>query len=132
DARPALPPPPTADQRALRVLVVEDDPAALSATVEMIQLLGHWATGVTSAEGARDRFLEGAFDVVMTDVGLPALSGFDLVEMLRERHHVHVIFASGRAEPAKPIEGSVWLQKPFSIEDLTAALEAARVGLPAR
>lgn len=113
--------------RPLRILVVEDDRGALAATLEMIALLGHWATGVSTAEGARDRFLEGAFDVLLTDVALPALSGFDLVDMLRARHPVQVIFASGSAPPAKLDDDSVWLQKPFGMDALSQALTAVQM-----
>jgi DNA-binding response OmpR family regulator len=106
----------------LRILVVEDDPATLSAMVEMLELLGHWVAGVKSAEVARDRFIEGAFDVLLTDVGLPALSGLDLVEILQAQHKLRVIFATGQPRPAKPIAGTVWLQKPFGVDELQAAL----------
>jgi len=110
----------------LRVLVVEDDPSTLSTTLDMLQLLGHWATGVRSAEVARTRFLDGAFDVVMTDIGLPALSGLDLVEDLLARHPVRVVFATGLPPPARPIPGTVWLQKPFGLDALEAALHDLR------
>ncbi|MDM0033099.1 response regulator [Variovorax sp. J22P271] len=111
--------------RGLRVLVVEDDADTLAATVEMLQLLGHWATGVRSAESAKDRFYDKAFDILMTDVGLPALSGLDLADILRTRHQLDrlgVIFATGQPPPATPIPGALWLQKPFSVEQLEAAL----------
>ncbi|RZL91002.1 MAG: response regulator [Variovorax sp.] len=108
--------------QALRVLVVEDDPAVLAATVDMLQLLGHWAAGVKSAEVARDRFIDGAFDVLMTDIGLPALSGIDLVEILQARRKLRVIFATGRPRPAEPMPGTFWLQKPFGIDELNDAL----------
>ncbi|MES1264578.1 MAG: response regulator [Variovorax sp.] len=108
--------------RQLRVLVVEDDPDTLEATVEMLRLLGHWATGVRSAETAKDRYLEGAFDVLMADVGLPALSGLDLAEALRARHRLAVIFATGRPRPDNPIPGTFWLQKPYDVDQLEAAL----------
>lgn len=116
--------------KALRVLVVEDDPDTLAATVEMLQLLGHWATGVRSAEMAKDRFLENAFDVLMIDIGLPALSGLDLAESLRGRFRVEIIFATGRPPPATPVAGAAWLQKPFTVEQLQAALaeSSARIG----
>ncbi len=115
-----------ADNKAgLRVLVVEDDPEALSATVEMLQLLGHWAAGVTSAEVAKDRFLAGAFDVLLTDIGLPALSGYDLVASLHERHAMPVIFATGQPRPAQPVAGTLWLQKPFRVDQLEAVLAQA-------
>ncbi|MDM0106711.1 response regulator [Variovorax sp. J22R24] len=112
--------------KGLRVLVVEDDPDALAATVEMLQLLGHWAAGVRSAETAKDRYLDGAFDVLLTDIGLPALSGMDLVESLRTRQKLEVIFATGRPAPAEPIEGTLWLQKPFTVEQLESALSRAK------
>lgn len=119
----STPPEPTVEPvKRLRVLVVEDEPDTLRLTVEMLQLLGHWATGVKSAEVAKDRFFEGAFDVLMTDVGLPALSGLDLAEILRSRHPLEVIFATGQPKPAQPMAGSVWLQKPFGVEQLEAAL----------
>lgn len=108
---------------ALRVLVVEDDPAVLAATVEMLQLLGHWVAGVKSAEVARDRFIDGAFDVLLTDIGLPALSGIDLVEILQAQRKLRVIFATGRPRPSQPMPGTVWLQKPFGIDELSAALQ---------
>lgn len=107
----------------LRILVVEDDPATLSAMVDMLELMGHWAAGVKSAEVARDRFLDGAFDVLLTDIGLPALSGLDLVEILQAQHKLRVIFATGQPRPAKPIPGTVWLQKPFGVDELQAALQ---------
>ncbi len=118
--------PTDAPPAALRVLVVEDDPAALAATVELLQLLGHWATGVKSAEVARDRFIDGAFDILLTDIGLPALSGYDLVAGLPDgAHRMHVIFATGQPRPAQPIPGTFWLQKPFSTEQLDSVLRQA-------
>ncbi|MDR6539746.1 response regulator [Variovorax soli] len=61
--------------QTLRILMVEDLPATLMMTVELLGELGHWAAGVTSAELALLRYPEGAFDVLMVDVGLPGLSG---------------------------------------------------------
>jgi CheY-like chemotaxis protein len=119
------------EAKPLRVLVVEDDPDTLAATVEMLQLLGHWAAGVKSAEIAKDRFLDSAFDVLMTDVGLPALSGIDLAESLRGPHRLEVIFATGRPPPEVPIADAVWLQKPFTVAQLEAALAQTRSHLAA-
>jgi DNA-binding response OmpR family regulator len=113
------------EAKPLRVLVVEDDPDTLAAMVEMLQLLGHWAAGVKSAEIAKDRFMDSAFDVLMTDVGLPALSGIDLAESLRG-HRLEVIFATGRPPPEVPIADAVWLQKPFTVAQLEDALAQTR------
>jgi len=107
---------------SLRVLVVEDDPEVLEASLEALELLGHWATGVRSAEGALDRFLEGAFDVLMVDIGLPALSGLDLAGKLQARCGLPIIFATASQMPERPIAGSVWLCKPFGLDQLADAL----------
>lgn len=106
----------------LRVLVVEDDPDTLATTVDMLRALGHWATGVGTAEAAQARYFDGAFDVVMTDVGLPALSGLDLAASLRERHPIRILFATGQPAPAKSLPGARWLQKPFGLDALADAL----------
>jgi len=107
----------------LRVLLVEDDADTLATTLKILEALGHWATGVKSAEAAISRFFEGAFDVVMVDIGLPALSGLDLAERLLRDHHVPVIFVTGQAQPVKTLEGTTWLRKPYTVEQLTEALE---------
>lgn len=110
---------------SLRVLVVEDDPDVLEAALEALELLGHWATGVRSAEGALTRFFEGAFDVLMVDIGLPALSGLELAGKLQARCKLPIIFATGRKMPEGPLHGAVWLSKPFSLEQLREALRQA-------
>ena len=110
---------------SLRVLVVEDDPDVLDAALEALELLGHWATGVRSAEGALARFLEGAFDVLMVDIGLPALSGLELAGKLQARCKLPIIFATARKMPDAPLHGAVWLSKPFSLEQLREALGQA-------
>ena len=117
---------------SLRVLVVEDDPEVLEATLEALELLGHWATGVRSAEGALDRFIEGAFDVLMADIGLPALSGLELAGKLQARCGLPIIFATASQMPERPIAGSVWLCKPFGLDQLGDALrQVARLRDPA-
>lgn len=115
----------TSNACSLRVLVVEDDPDVLEAALEALELLGHWATGVRSAEGALVRFFEGAFDVLMVDVGLPALSGLELAGKLQARCKLPIIFATGSKAPDRPLHGAVWLCKPFSIEQLREALRQA-------
>lgn len=107
----------------LRILVVEDDPATLAATIDLLQLLGHWATGVKNAELAMSRFLEGAFDVLFIDLNLPGLSGMELADNLRNREPLPVIFATGGGPVARNLPAdTLWLRKPYTVEELEAAL----------
>lgn len=96
----------------------------LSVAIDTLETLGHWATGVKSAETALDRFFEGAFAVVM-NIGLPALSGRQLAEKLQARHRVPVIFCTAEAEPKVPSPGCLWLCKPYGIAQLSDALADA-------
>lgn len=120
--------PPSADPNRLRILVVEDDADAMATSLEALRAIGHWATGVRSAESAITRYMRGAFDLLMLDVGLPGLSGKDLAAKLMAIERIPVIFASGEPEPAQPPAGSVWLRKPYALEDLNRALTRACSG----
>ena len=107
----------------LRILVVEDDPGTLAATLDLLELLGHWATGVKSAELAMSRFLEGAFDVLLIDLNLPGLSGVELADNLRQREPLPVIFVTGGGPAARDLPAdALWLRKPYTVEELEAAL----------
>lgn len=82
-----------------------------------------------SAELALHRFLEGAFDLLIADVGLPGLSGRDLAEKLEARCALPVIFATGQPAPDQMPRHGIWLRKPYSIDQLQEALaRAAQLG----
>ncbi|MBO9514908.1 MAG: response regulator [Variovorax sp.] len=108
-----------------RILVVEDDRDLREATVRMLESLGHWASGVSSAEIALNRFIAGGFDIVITDVGLPGLSGLQLAEKLKEVVELPVIFASGLPAPPSLPSHFVWLSKPYTLAQVESALAAA-------
>lgn len=109
----------------LRVLLVEDDPGARETTVEMLKLLGHWTASVSSAEAARDRYIDGAFDVLMCDVGLPGLSGLDLMQSLHPAG-VSLLLVSGGRRPAVLPPGCAWLSKPYGLDALEQVLTQLR------
>lgn len=114
-----------AANRGLRVLVVEDEADALATTLALVEALGHSGGGLSNAELALDRFMDGAFDVIITDVGLPGLSGRDLAEILGGMATVPIIFATGQPEPAILPPRRIWLRKPFTLEQMADAITRA-------
>ncbi len=120
-----LAPSPASSGPSLRVLLVEDDPGTRETTVEMLRMLGHWTASVSSAEAARDRYIDGAFDVLMCDVGLPGLSGLDLVQSLQPRG-VGLLLVSGGRRPAVLPADCAWLGKPYGLDALAQVLERLR------
>lgn len=119
NARISKPVPPC----GLRILVVEDDPDALNSTLALLEVLGHAPSGLSSAELAIDRYLDGAFDVIVTDVELPGLSGLDLAGILGRGARIPIVFVTGRPAPAQLPAGRAWLRKPFTVEQMAGALD---------
>ncbi len=123
-----------------RILVVEDDPDIRALVVRRLQHGGH---AVKSAGGAVEA-LESITDkqppdVVVLDVNMPDLDGFELLRRLRDctgNSQLNAIFLSGRMKPediaAGRALGAVYLTKPFvgtsliSAIDKLLAAEAAR------
>lgn len=114
--------------RRLQVLLVEDNVDALEGLVEMTGFLGHDAHGCTSAENALAILKDRPFDLMVTDIGLPGISGLELAQQVRQLQPLEVTVASGyaRGDDVPPDVG--WLMKPFGIDEYAALLE--RVARP--
>jgi len=106
-----------------KILCVEDEQGLLEALILTLERLGYAATGVTTAEEASQLITESNFDVVISDLRLPGLSGEALlVELEKEapRLRKRTILMSGFFE--EHLSGELYLQKPFSTEQLVHAL----------
>jgi CheY-like chemotaxis protein len=87
----------------VRILYVEDDPLVQEITCELLAQPERQVLAVSSAEEALSVFRPGAFDVVLTDLSLPAMSGLDLVrEILARAPMTPIIIATGYSLPLEP------------------------------
>jgi DNA-binding response OmpR family regulator len=68
------------------VLVVEDDPGTLRFVTLALQRAGFTVVGVTSAPPALELLADQEVDVLLADIGLPGMSGFELITEVRRRH----------------------------------------------
>ena len=86
----------TRGERKGRILLVDNDPQVLSILGEMLKDAGHHVLPVPSGTEAVRVFVPGGFDLVITNVGMPEMSGWDLAERLRMGDaNVPVIFITG-------------------------------------
>ncbi|QSQ26008.1 response regulator [Pyxidicoccus parkwayensis] len=125
-------PVPIAKAGPLRILLVEDDEDIRLPTCDLLETLGHDVRGVASAEEARAVLRSARFDVLITDVSLPGMSGMELArEALHAEPGLGVIIASGQGstvmqESGDALARAVALPKPYDINRLEQALEQAR------
>jgi CheY-like chemotaxis protein len=110
-------------QRRLRVLLVEDNADALESMIEMTDFLGHHPHGCDSAESALVVLQNQIFDMMITDIGLPGISGLALAEKARVIQPLDITVASGYARGPDVPQNVRWLMKPFGIEEYSALLE---------
>jgi PAS domain S-box-containing protein len=117
--------PPTKPEHALRVLFVEDEVVLRMSTVDMLERLGCLVAAVGSAEHALELLDRGqGFDVLLTDLGLPGISGEELAAEVRRRFPgLPVIVASGYGQSDGQSEGLRFIGKPYSSVDLQQALD---------
>lgn len=115
--------------RPLKILFVEDNVLIRIATADMLTRMGHTVLDAGSADEAL-RILDLSVDVLMTDIGLPGMSGRELAAEARLRlPELKVIFATGRnfppaAEEEAAAGGVVVLRKPYDTRSLIRALDA--------
>ena len=68
-----------------RILVVDDDEMVLMALDELLKPEGYQVHTVGSGKDALQKLDEGAYDLIMTDVIMPEMDGFELCRRIREK-----------------------------------------------
>jgi two-component system, sensor histidine kinase and response regulator len=121
---------------AARVLVVDDDPLSSSLQAHLALLLGHTATIEHDAERAVELALSGGFDLMLLDLGMPKVDGFEALRRLREqetktgRHQLPVIAVTGYSSESDRLSCLMagfneHLSKPVQAASLASAIERA-------
>jgi PAS domain S-box-containing protein len=115
-----------------RVLLVDDEPAVLGSMRETMLNWGLEVDAHTRAEAALAAFRAApdAYDVVVTDLAMPHLTGLELAARLRRQRRLPVLLVSGFLDErslarAGELGLAAPLRKPVETEQLRAALEAA-------
>ena len=115
-----------------RLLVVDDDPDILALVSARCRAAGHKVLSATSGQNALEALGETPPDVAILDVGLPMMTGFELLTELRKREGMDAlpaIFLSARVQQesidAGLALGATYLTKPFVASALLTAIERA-------
>ncbi|KQV36897.1 response regulator [Massilia sp. Root335] len=112
-----------ASDQTTKILLVDDQPANLAVLEAILADLGQALVAVTSGEAALREVLAHDFAVVLLDVRMPTMNGFELAELIREHPRTHslpIIFLTAGDADEFPLErayalGAVdYLTKPFN------------------
>ncbi|MDG4767605.1 response regulator transcription factor [Solwaraspora sp. WMMD406] len=119
-----------APQTEAKLLVVEDDPNILELLSASLRFAGFDVTTATSGSAALSAARDRRPDLVVLDVMLPDLDGFEVIRLMREAGtRTPVVFLTARDATDDKIRGLTlggddYVTKPFSLEELTARIRA--------
>lgn len=114
----------------IHILVVEDEPSLCQLLVNNLSFEGYSVEAVEDGVPALAAHTARAADLIVLDLMLPQLDGFEVLRTLRDRRdHVPVLLLTARGEEADRVKGlslgaDDYLVKPFSVLELVARVKA--------
>jgi len=114
----------------MRILIVEDEIPLSRHIASALTEAGHDPLVVHDGETALGEIEAGSFDLVVLDVGLPGIDGFEVLRRLRAKHLSHrVLVLTARGELNDRVTGlqlgaDDYLAKPFAMQELVARVRA--------
>lgn len=115
--------------RDVRLLVIDDDVELCALLGEYLQREGFAVECMNEGRRGLERALEGGFDLLILDVMLPGLDGFEILKRLRPQSRAPVLMLTARGEDIDRIVGlelgaDDYLAKPFNPRELSARIRA--------
>lgn len=113
-----------------RILIVEDEQRIASFIAKGLKAEGHATTEVADGQTGLDLALSGEFDLMVLDIGLPRISGFDVLDQLRAQgSRMPVIVLTARdsvTDTVSALDGGAddYMSKPFRFAELLARVRA--------
>jgi len=115
----------------LNILIVEDNKSLAGNIIDCLELKGHSVDYAANGKQCLSLLEDGSFDVIVLDVMMPGLSGYETCQTLRfeMKCQTPVIFLTAKTELEHKLAGfeaggDDYLTKPFEIEELLCRLEA--------
>jgi len=112
-----------------KILVVEDEAAIADIVSFNLQKEGHEADTAYDGPTGLEMALSGEYDLVLLDVMLPGLDGFQICKRVREQSALPIIMLTAREEETDKVFGleigaDDYITKPFSMRELMARVQA--------
>ena len=120
----------TERENPARLLIVEDDGSLAAGLARALGLEGHATEHLETGEAALERIAEAPFDLVVLDIGLPGIDGFEVLRRLRlAGHAMPVLVLTARDAVGDRVHGldlgaDDYMTKPFALPELAARVRA--------
>lgn len=114
----------------MRILIVEDEPAVARQIAAALTEDGHDSKRVNNGEVALEEVSKTPFDLIVLDIRLPGIDGFEVLRQLREQHlATRVLLLTARGAVDDRVTGlqmgaDDYLPKPFAMRELVARVRA--------
>jgi DNA-binding NtrC family response regulator len=118
-------------KKEIHILVVDDDQVLADMVVEYLSSRGFSANPAYSGIEALEKFRQGAFEIVITDLMMPDMDGMDLLEAVRKiDSQVEVLVITGYGTISSAVQAIKngaydFIAKPFKMEDLEVVINRA-------
>jgi CheY-like chemotaxis protein len=110
-----------------RILLVDDNTIVRDMLVDLVGSLGYHADAAVGGEEALDLFDRGRYGVVLTDLVMPGMSGWEVLAALRQRDpHIPVVIVTGSpvvGDPRAAQPGVAVLKKPVDVTALDSMIK---------
>jgi two-component system KDP operon response regulator KdpE len=111
------------------ILIVDDEPRMIKFIRMNLELEGYRVSGATNGLEALEKVREELPDLVVMDVMMPGMDGFETLELIREVSNVPVIMLTVRADEEDIVKGlelgaDDYVTKPFSPRELASRIKA--------
>ncbi len=115
--------------RNMKILIVEDEPAIADTLVYALKTEGLETQWVSTGNAALESLQDDAHQLVLLDIGLPDMSGFDVCRRIRQHSDIPIIFLTSRTDDIDQVLGlelgaDDYVTKPFSPRVLTARIRS--------
>jgi len=112
-----------------RILVVDDESAIRKVVRDTLQRAGHDVETAINGAEALELLEERIFDLVLTDISMPTLDGFELVRRIRRSSEVPILALTIHQEETQKVQllnagADDYMTKPFGVNELVARVRA--------
>ena len=112
-----------------KILIIEDDESIAEIQKDYLEMSGYSVDCAYDGESGIQKYISGQYSLIILDLMIPKMSGFEILEKIAEKKKIPVIIVSARDEEFSKIKGlnlgaDDYITKPFGMGELLARVNS--------